>query len=117
MCECIVTELKLKKGLKPHQKGQIVIGLGFASKIYVREWASDKGCAYTYHVDRMERIYGPAVASQVCGQKSVSGEIAYTLDEEPSEEVRNVALRDAPTDTLSWASTEVRNPYAIDRPP
>ena len=65
----------------------------------------------------MERIYGPTVASQVCGQKSVSGEIAYTLDEEPSEEVRNVALRDAPTDTLSWASTEVRNPYAIDRPP
>ena len=116
-CECIVTKMKLKKTSKKQNKGHIAMGRGFASRMYVRMWDPNKGCAYTYQWDRMLRIYGREIAEQVCGKESMGGEIAYTLDEEPSEEVRRAVLRDAPTSTLSMASTAIRNPDAIDRPP
>ena len=65
----------------------------------------------------MLKLYGRELAGQVCGKESVGGEISCILDEEPTEELRQTALRYAPTENLSLASTGIRLLNTIDTPP
>ena len=81
--------------------------------MFVREWSPDLGLTWTYQCDMMVRRYGKDIAAQVCGYISKSREIAYTNEEEPTEELRKLALIDAPT-LLSDASAQIHIPDTID---
>ena len=96
------------------KKARAVTRNGYVSKICVRRWDPLRGLTWSCHWETMIRLYSEQEARTVCGEPSVSGELAYTV--EPTAEVIEQARRDAPPDRSEFAA-RIRERETVDAPP